>query len=110
VSVICGQQQVDLIGVRSAKPSLVAEILSPSTRAYDLGVKRLEYQRIPSLRYMLFIDSTAVLALVYARGRDGVWPEEPEGFSSSSDSLQLQEWDLDVPLATLYRATGLLEQ
>ncbi len=38
-------------------PMLVVEVLSPSTRDYDLGRKASFYRTIPSLATLLFVDS-----------------------------------------------------
>jgi Uma2 family endonuclease len=38
-------------------PMLVVEVLSPSTRDYDLGMKASFYRTIPSLATLLFVDS-----------------------------------------------------
>jgi Uma2 family endonuclease len=55
------------------EPTLIVEVLSPSTAAYDLGVKFTRYQRIASLREIAFIDLDERHTSVYRRGADGLW-------------------------------------
>lgn len=106
-SVVCTKTALDL-GQRSATPQLILEVLSPSTRLFDLKEKRAEYQRIPSLRYLLFADSQAVAVQFYVRNESGGWPESPLLYTAASDALAFEAWNAILPLAELYRDTGLL--
>ena len=54
-------------------PTLVAEVLSPSTAAYDRGDKFAAYRGIPSLREYVLIDPDQKKAELYRRGEDGLW-------------------------------------
>jgi Uma2 family endonuclease len=106
-SVVCTKNALDL-GLRSESPQLILEVLSPSTRLYDLNEKRLEYQRIPSLRYLLFADSQAVSVQFYAQNESGEWPSSPLHYTTPTDRIELDAWNVSLPLAELYRDTGLL--
>jgi Uma2 family endonuclease len=56
-----------------ANPTVIVEVLSPSTEAYDRGGKWEAYQRIPSLTdYVLVAQGTASLEH-FAREADGAW-------------------------------------
>jgi Uma2 family endonuclease len=48
-------------------PEIVVEILSKSTRKFDLGEKLTEYKLIPSLQYILFVDQYRPFVSVYTR-------------------------------------------
>ena len=54
-------------------PCLVAEVLSPSTAAYDRGDKFAAYRGIPSLREYVLIDPDQKRVELYRRGEDGLW-------------------------------------
>ncbi len=54
-------------------PSLIIEILSPSTEPYDRIEKFKQYRAIDSLREYLMIASTKVMAELYRRQPDGDW-------------------------------------
>jgi Uma2 family endonuclease len=56
-----------------ANPSVIAEVLSPSTESYDRGVKWEAYQRLLSLTDYLLVAQTAVRVEHYRRELDGTW-------------------------------------
>lgn len=79
-------------------PSLLVEILSPSTETYDLGKKAEMYRTIPSLREMLFISQDRYHVQLQQRQQDGKWLlSEADGLDSSIElssigySLSLRE-------------------
>ncbi len=54
-------------------PSTVVEVLSPSTEAYDRGIKWEGYRRVPSVAdYLLFSQDEAKVEH-YQRQADGAW-------------------------------------
>jgi Uma2 family endonuclease len=62
------------------EPVLLAEVLSPSTAAYDRGDKFAAYRRIATLREYLLVDPDTRRADLYRLGPDGLWvlhPAEP---------------------------------
>lgn len=57
-SIVCGTPQLEDDKFDTLlNPSVVFEILSPSTRKNDIGYKFLWYQHIPSLNEYIMIDS-----------------------------------------------------
>ena len=54
-------------------PSVVVEVLSESTAAYDRGEKFALYREVASLRDIIWIDSERRWAEVASRGEDGAW-------------------------------------
>ncbi len=84
------------------EPILIVEVLSASTRKYDLGAKPSEYRLIPSLRHIVFVDSQAKGAQVYLRGGSEGWPGFPVTYALLTDSLELSEPAISIPLAELY--------
>ena len=65
-------------------PRLVVEVLSPSTRNYDLGDKTRMYWQIPSLTDHLLIEQDKVLIEYWSRETGGKWdrqvPEQPRRY------------------------------
>lgn len=53
--------------MRIKNPEIVVEILSKSTRKFDLEEKLTEYKLIPSLQQILFVDQYRPLVSVYTR-------------------------------------------
>lgn len=60
-------------------PTLAVEVLSPSNRPVDRLRKIEEYKRLPTLRYILFVEPGAMRALLLERADDGWRDESFEG-------------------------------
>ena len=54
-------------------PTLLVEILSPSTEDYDRGKKAKLYRAIPSLQELLLIAQDSYEVELYRRQPDGTW-------------------------------------
>lgn len=59
------------------EPKLIAEVLSPSTAAYDRGLKFSHYRRIASLEEYVVIDLDTRSTDCYRKGADGLWVLHP---------------------------------
>ncbi len=82
---------------------VVFEVLSPSTEKLDLGWKRKAYQSLPSLTHYVVISQDAVDVRVFAREDDF----DGRRFQSLDDSIGLRSLGVSLPLAEIYRDTGL---
>jgi Uma2 family endonuclease len=89
----------------ASEPVLIVEIQSPSTERDDHFVKLPEYQAIPSLMEILYIESETVAATVYRRQADG-W--ENIEIPGPAARLELYTIGLDIPLADAYRGVPRL--
>jgi Uma2 family endonuclease len=67
----CGSPKDD--SLTADKPTLVVEALSPTTGGFDVTVKLAEYQALPSLDYILFVDTESPNVHLYRRGGDRAW-------------------------------------
>jgi Uma2 family endonuclease len=68
VTVVCGPPEVDAADATTVvNPTLVVEVTSPSTEAYDRGEKREHYLQIPSLREMLIVSHAEPVIEVWRR-------------------------------------------
>ncbi len=85
-----------------ANPILIAEVLSPANREYDLNHKFKNYTKIPSLQQMLFIESTEHKVYSHLR-RDGWAPQIHLGAGASFPVLDEGYIELDE----LYRKVKL---
>ncbi|ODV19217.1 MAG: hypothetical protein ABT27_11860 [Lysobacteraceae bacterium SCN 69-25] len=54
-------------------PTLVVEVLSPSTQAYDRSQKFALYRRVASLREYIVVDPDTRRVEAFRRGADGLW-------------------------------------
>lgn len=74
VTVVCGEPQFEDSQVDTLlNPTLLVEVLSPSTERYDRGTKFRAYRTIPALRELLFVSQEGPLVERYRRGADGQW-------------------------------------
>lgn len=85
------------------EPKLIAEVLSPSTAAYDRGVKFSHYRSLASLEEYVLIDLDTRSTDCYRKGADGFWVLHPfargEPVSLASVALELSAAQLfaEVP-------------
>jgi len=54
-------------------PTLVIEVLSPGTQAYDRGLKFAVYRRLPSLQEYVLVDPEARRVEGFRRNEQGLW-------------------------------------
>jgi Uma2 family endonuclease len=74
VTVICGKWQPDEEDPDAVvNPTVIVEVLSPSTERYDRVVKGPQYREIPSLRDLLLVAQDAERVQHWQRGADGEW-------------------------------------
>jgi Uma2 family endonuclease len=80
-------------------PVLIAEVLSPSTAAFDRGDKFAHYRQLETLREYVLVDTRRVCIDYYRRSDDGTWV-----FTSlaSSDVLHIPALDFRCPVSRLY--------
>lgn len=101
VSAVCGEPEfIDDQGDTLANPGLLAEVLSPSTEAYDRGRKFELYKSIASLREYLVVATDRIHADLYTRQADDRWMLTSA--ARLEDSLNLESVGAQLNLADLY--------
>lgn len=83
-------------------PEIVVEVLSKSTRKFDMTEKITYYKLIPSLQYILFVDQYRPFASVYSR--TGVPDEWLNNDYRTLDSV-VRMGNLELLMAAIYRKT-----
>lgn len=74
VVIVCGQPEfLDAEVDTLLNPTVLIEVLSPSTESYDRGAKAEQYRRIPSLREHVLIAQDRPHVDVLIRQADGSW-------------------------------------
>ncbi|MDB5353838.1 MAG: hypothetical protein JWN24_291 [Phycisphaerales bacterium] len=76
VNIYCGpleRDEEDPNGETYTNPTVLFEVLSKSTEAYDRGLKAENYRRIESLRAYVLVSQHKPHAEVYERQPDGTW-------------------------------------
>ena len=101
LSVTCDEPRFgDPFGETLLNPSLLVEILSPSTENYDRGTKAKLYREIPSLRELLLVSQKDYEVELYRRQSDGTWSLiEAKGLQSA---IALESIGYTLPLRELY--------
>ncbi|MCW3062263.1 MAG: hypothetical protein JWQ02_4084 [Capsulimonas sp.] len=101
IVVTCGEPQfVDAHVDTILNPTLIAEVLSPSTETYDRGEKFLYYRRISTLKQYLLISQKRPLVEIYTRLSDDSW-----NLTEVSDSTGVVSLDCigcKLPMSEIY--------
>jgi len=102
-SVYCGpleRDPQDSAGGTLTNPTVVFEVLSPSTQSYDRGFKSDNYRTIPSLKTYMFVSQTSPQIDVFYRQDDGSWlSESMEGLDAK---VSLPAINIELPLKEIY--------
>ena len=86
-------------------PAFLAEVLSPSTEAYDRGRKFEHYRTIESLQEYLLVAQDRIHVDLYTRQPDGTWSLR-EG-ARPEDTLSLLSIGCQISLADVYEKLDL---
>jgi len=98
VTMVCGPFQFAEQDAHSlVNPSVVVEVLSPSTADYDHGAKMDHYRRIPSLRHYVLVDPAERHVVHHARTEEGWLRRDLE-----HGDLSLRDLQLVIPLDAIY--------
>ena len=106
ISIICGdivpspEDEETTIG-----PSVLIEILSPSTRDYDRGGKFKLYRDIPTLKEYILVDSEAIGVEVFRIDPHDHWVLEE--YETLEDTLVIQTIGISISLQEIYDRTKL---
>jgi Uma2 family endonuclease len=106
-SAVCGRSEVEGRQIKMLlNPTLIVEVLSPSTEAYDRGLKFEHYRTIPSFTQYVLIASDRVHADIFSRADEGHWILV--SVSKPDDVLRLTSVDCTIRLGDVYDKTDLL--
>ena len=86
--------------MRIKNPEIVIEVLSKSTRKFDLEEKQTYYKLIPSLQHILFVDQYRPFASVYTRTNV---PDEWLNHDYRTLDSVVRLGDLELPMARIYQ-------
>jgi Uma2 family endonuclease len=102
LSIVCGKIETlenhkDII----TNPTVLIEVLSPTTHDYDRGGKFKLYRDIPSLKEYILISSMEVLVEKYNKQADGTWVLHE--YKTENDSFTIAAVAMPVEVKSLYR-------
>jgi Uma2 family endonuclease len=101
-TVVCGPVETDPEDVDAiVNPTMLVEVLSPTTAASDRGDKWAHYQRIPSLRGYLMVDTETPRLELYARAdAEATWTYVQ---ALPGEAIQLPVGDARLAVEDVYR-------
>ena len=106
LTALCGEPQfLDETQDTLLNPSLIVEVLSPSTEFYECVRKFEHYRSVESVSEYLLVSSERVRAELYTRQPVGRWLLTTAG--RMEDSLDLQSVGAQLSLADLYEKVDL---
>ena len=101
VTVVCGEPRLEDEHLDTLlNPTVLVEVLSPSTERYDRGLKAAHYRTIESLRAYLLVSQDATHIEQYTRTGPGEWTlTEAAG---GDDAITIDAIDTTLELAEVY--------
>ncbi len=99
-SVICGRlEHAPADKDAAVNPTVIVEVLSPSSEGYDRGEKHDLYRTLASFQEYVLISSERVRVEVMRRDADGSWHHE---YFGSGDAAPLKSIDVTLSVDALY--------
>lgn len=101
--IICGPPQFDSAGPRQTtllNPTVLIEVLSDSTEAYDRGLKFERYREIESFVEYVLIAADRPSIDIYRRLPSGLWTLHPYGGVEAIAAIESAK--IELPLADVY--------
>lgn len=100
-TVVCGKpemldNQFDTI----TNPTVIFEMMSPSTEQYDRGAKFFYYMQIPSLKEYILISSTKYFCQTAVKQLDGSWKFEE--VTGEDGLLAIRSIEFQLPFKEVY--------
>jgi Uma2 family endonuclease len=100
-SVICGDLEFDDEKKDTVlNPTLIVEVVSKTTEAYDRGKKFAHYSTIPALREYVLVSQDEPMMQCFLRNDDGTWTLT--SVSGMDQTLKLSSIDVELPLAEVF--------
>jgi Uma2 family endonuclease len=96
---------VDNTGLATKSPSLLVEVLSPSTESLDLNIKPSEYTRLASLVAYFVASQDERISWVWQRGPSGDFPVSPIEVKGSGRIKLDSGLGVELPIGQIYRGT-----
>lgn len=100
VTVTCDPE--DISGTYIVKhPSILVEVLSKSTAAYDRDFKLRRYKEIPTLNYYMLVSQHYCYVELYTRtNQDGIWTYQ--AFDNPESEISFELMGFTMPVSKIY--------
>lgn len=101
ISALCGEPIYENLGKQRllVNPTLIVEVLSPSTENYDREEKFKAYKSIESLREYILVSQVKKFVTLYVKHNEKFWfqSEYVDG-----ETLRLESLDCDLSVDEIY--------
>jgi Uma2 family endonuclease len=102
ISIVCGEPRFEDHELDTLlNPVFLGKVLSPSTEAYDRGLKFENYRHIESLRQYMLVSQDRMQVDLFTKGDDVRW--FLTAFSGRDAVVELGSIGCRIPLAALYQ-------
>jgi phenylacetic acid degradation protein/carnitine operon protein CaiE len=102
--IVCGEAEFfENDQYNLTNPSVLFEVLSPSTKLYDQGEKFERYKALPSFKEYILIDSRKVMVEHFVKNAEGVW--QSRKIQSMEEDLLIETTGTRISLREIYRKT-----
>ena len=106
ISIYCKDPVDKPGGDNATNPTVIIEILSASTRNYDMGGKFALYRDIPTLKEYILVDSESTNVYVFRINESGHW--ELEEYKKTNEVMNIKSVQISIPLTDIYEGTKLI--
>lgn len=86
-------------------PTVIAEVLSPSTEIFDFNTKVQEYKTVDTVKYILLIKQDLPMVQLFSRNKDDKW--DLVTITGLEATVDLPEQGLTLALSDLYEGIQL---
>jgi phenylacetic acid degradation protein/carnitine operon protein CaiE len=106
LTIVCDQPTFYTDKMSLTNPSVIIEVLSPTTKDYDRTTKFRLYQDVPTFQEYILIDSRSVLVEHHYKNANGEWICQT--WDQFTDHLAIKIAGVTLLLSDIYKSTGLL--
>lgn len=104
--IVCGKEELEDDKFDTLlNPSIIIEILSPSTRSIDKGRKMMYYKEIPSLKEYFMIDTFSQIVHCMRKQPSGDW--RLENITGTDATVLFETIQFQLQLSDIYKGTGI---
>ena len=86
----------------STQPVLITEVLSESTRKFDMIDKFIQYQKLDTLQYYILVEPEKQLVIVHKKTPETGW--QTDTYTSITDVIDLPTLQISLVLKDIYQA------
>ena len=108
ISVVCGDPEfLNNDEWNLLNPTVIFEVLSPSTKNYDRGEKFRLYRDIPTLKEYVLVDPEAIIIEAYSVNKQDLW--QLKEYKDINETLELNSIQVMLALTEIYEGTRIVE-